>query len=187
MKIIIKNMVCNRCITVIRQEFEKLNLNIVYIKLGEVITDSNVSESNLKILNEELEKQGFEILDDKKTIIIERIKNLLVNIIHGSEVVNLKINFSELIQDNLAMSYNTISSLFSSTEGITIEQYIIQQRIERAKEFLVYNELSLNEIAYKLGYTSIQHLSTQFKKITGITPSEFKKNTDHKRISIDNI
>ncbi|MEW5677127.1 AraC family transcriptional regulator [Flavobacterium enshiense] len=185
MKLVIKNMVCNRCITVVQQEFEKMNFSIVHIKLGEVITDSVISDTELKILNEKLELQGFEILDDKKTIIIEKVKNIVVGIIHGTDMINLKTNFSELIQDNMAMSYNSISSLFSSTEGITIEQYIIQQRIERAKELLVYNELSLSEISFKLGYASIQHLSTQFKKITGTTPSQFKNITEKNRKPID--
>jgi len=118
---------------------------------------------------------------------VEKVKNIIIEVIHGADEVDLTMNFSSLIGQKLHIDYNYISSLFSNTEGITIEQYIILQRIERAKELLVYNELTLSEISYKLGYSSVQHLSIQFKKVTGLTPSHFKSIKENRRKPLDQL
>ena len=187
MKLAIKNMVCNRCILVVRQELEKLGLTPLNVQLGEVDLNEELAEEQINVLRSRLAAQGFQLLDDRKSKIIEKVKNVIIKTIHGTAYVDLKTNFSTLISEELHSDYNAISSLFSTTEGITIEQYVILQRIERAKELLVYNELTLSEIAYKLGYSSVQHLSTQFKKVTGLTPSHFKTIQENKRKPLDQV
>lgn len=172
---------------VVRQELEKMNLTPVHIQLGEVELMEELSDLQINHLRDQLAGKGFELLDDRKTMIVEKVKNIIVEVIHGADEVDLKINFSNLIQQRLHIDYNYVSTLFSNTEGITIEQYIILQRIERAKELLVYNELTLSEISYKLGYSSVQHLSTQFKKVTGLTPSHFKAIKENKRKPLDQL
>lgn len=180
-------MVCNRCIKVVKEEFEKLGLSIANIKLGEVTVTQEEKDIDFPKLKQVLLDNGFELLDDKKTLLIEKIKNTVIDIIHQSGNVDVHINFSHLIEEKVGKDYQYLSTLFSSTEGITIEKYIILQRIERVKELLVYDELSLSEISYKIGYSSVQHLSTQFKKVTGLTPSEFKKMNDQNRKPLDQI
>lgn len=187
MKLSIKNMVCQRCIMVVRQELEKHYLTADTIQLGEITFKEDLTEEQLTLLKKGLFVHGFEVLDDRKAMIIEKVKNIIVTIIHSNEEVDIKRNFSDIIAQQIPIDYNYISSIFSTTEGITIEQFIILQRIERVKELLVYNELSLSEIAYKLGYSNVQHLSTQFKKITGLTPSHFKLVKENKRKSLDEL
>lgn len=180
-------MVCQRCIMVVKQELEKNKLSAETVQLGEIIFKEEPSEDQLAALKQGLTAHGFEVLDDRKAMIIEKVKNIIVTLIHSTDEVHLKRNFSDLISQQIPADYNYISSVFSTTEGITIEQFIILQRIERVKELLVYNELSLSEIAYKLGYSNVQHLSTQFKKITGLTPSHFKSIKENKRKSLDQL
>ncbi len=187
MKLAIKNMVCKRCIMVVEQELQKLHLTPISLNLGEVEIKETPNDDKLNALRKELASKGFQLLDEPKAMIVEKIKNLVIKKIHGTDEIDLKINFSNIIQNELNIDYSYISSLFSTTEGITIEQYIIKQRIERAKELLVYNELTLSQIAYKLGYSSVQHLSTQFKKITGLTPSHFKNVKKNKRNALDDV
>ncbi|MCF6132799.1 helix-turn-helix domain-containing protein [Flavobacterium wongokense] len=187
MKLSIKNMVCQRCILVVKQVLEKHNLEAEIVHLGEISFREDLPDEQLEQLKNGLAEHGFELLDDKKAMIIEKVKNIVVTLIHGSDDIDIKKNFSTLIADQIPIDYNYISSIFSTTEGITIEQFIILQRIERVKELLVYNELSLSEIAYKLGYSNVQHLSTQFKKITGLTPSHFKSIKENKRKSLDQL
>ncbi|WP_333876046.1 helix-turn-helix domain-containing protein [Flavobacterium sp.] len=187
MKIAVKNMVCQRCIMVVTQELANHGLVPEQVQLGEVTFKESLSEEQLVLLKHRLAAHGFEVLDDRKAMIIEKVKNIIVGIIHGSDEVVLQRNFSDIIAQQIPVEYNYISSIFSTTEGITIEQFIILQRIERVKELLVYNELSLSEIAYKLGYSNVQHLSTQFKKITGLTPSHFKLVKENKRQSLDQL
>lgn len=187
MKLSIKNMVCQRCIMVVKQELEKHYLTADTIQLGEITFKEDLSEEQIALLKKGLFTHGFEVLDDRKAMIIEKVKNIIVTIIHSTEEVDVKRNFSDIIAQQIPIDYNYISSIFSTTEGITIEQFIILQRIERVKELLVYNELSLSEIAYKLGYSNVQHLSTQFKKITGLTPSHFKLVKENKRKSLDQL
>ncbi len=180
-------MVCNRCIIVVKQEFEKINLTPINVQLGEVELKEGPSDSEINHLRHQLADKGFELLDDRKMMIVEKVKNIIIEAIHRTDEIDIKVNFSNLIQQQLHIEYNYISSLFSNTEGITIEQYIILQRIERAKELLVYNELTLSEISYKLAYSSVQHLSTQFKKVTGLTPSHFKMIKENKRKPLDEL
>lgn len=187
MKLSIKNMVCNRCIMVVSQELDKLDIQPVHVLLGEVELKEDLSNNQSNLLREQLANKGFELLDDRKMMIVEKVKNTIVGVIHGTDMVDLKTNFSYLIQQKLNIDYHYISSLFSSTESITIEQYIILQRIERAKELLIYNELTISEISHKLGYTSVQHLSTQFRKVTGLTPSYFKSLKENKRTALDQL
>lgn len=187
MKLSIKNMVCQRCIMVVKDELQRNNLQEETIHLGEIIFKNDLTDEQLKKLKDGLSKHGFEVLDDKKAVIIEKVKNIIVTIVHSPEGIDLKRNFSNIIAQQIPIDYNYISSIFSNTEGITIEQFIILQRIERVKELLVYNELSLSEIAYKLGYSNVQHLSTQFKKVTGLTPSHFKTIKEDKRKSLDQL
>jgi AraC family transcriptional regulator len=187
MKISVKNMVCQRCIMVVKQELEKNGLTAESVQLGEITFKDELPDDQITLLKKSLSTYGFEVLDDKKAMIIEKVKNIIVGIIHSSDEVDIKRNFSDIIAQQIPIDYNYISSIFSTTEGTTIEQFIILQRIERVKELLVYNELSLSEIAYKLGYSNVQHLSNQFKKITGLTPSHFKLIKDNKRTSLDQL
>lgn len=180
-------MVCNRCLLVVRQQIEDMHLEVEKITLGEVIISQKLNPSQLHILGSKLMEKGFEILDDKKKILIEKVKNKIIAIIHASSGVHLKTNFSTIIQQYTGTEYSTVSAIFSNLEGITIEQYIILQRIERAKELLIYDELTLGEIALLLGYSSLQHLSSQFKKVTGLTPTSFKKIKESKRQAIDTL
>jgi AraC family transcriptional regulator len=190
MEIYIKNMVCNRCITAVQNELIKLGLHPIYVQMGIVkLIEEKLNEQTLQTLNERLNGLGFELLDNAKTRLIEQIKNLIIEKIFHSEFLGQKVNWSGIIADKVFHEYNYLSSLFSSVEGITIEQYIIRQKIERVKELLFYDELNLSEIANKLGYSSIAHLSAQFKKVTGQTPSQFKNTraSDRLRRPIDAI
>lgn len=188
MQLHIKNMVCQRCILAVKAEFEKLGLLPLHIALGEVsLAEDKLSDNQLAQLDQSLIALGFERIDDKKSRLIAQLKALVIQHIHQVDVVDLKVNWSDLLSEHLHYDYNYISGLFSSVEGITIEQYIIKQKIERAKELLVYDELTLSEIADKLGYSSVAHLSSQFKKNTGFTPSVFKKYHTSSRNPIDKV
>lgn len=167
-------MVCVRCIMVVRQELEKLTISATSITLGEVETRNIVDDQQLLQLRNNLSDLGFELLDDNKKKLIEKIKTVIIEQIHYNDADN-KHNFSEILSHKLHKDYSYLSALFSDVESITIEKYIINQKIEKVKELLVYDELSLSEIAYKLGYSSVAHLSAQFKKTTGLTPSHFKR------------
>jgi len=187
MTLFVKNMVCNRCILVVKQLLDQLEIQYSSVLLGEINTYNQLSGNKLKSLGETLQQVGFELLDDRKHQLIEKAKTLLIEKIHHADSTDRKTNFSTFLQDQLSIDYNYLSSLFSQTEGFTIEQFVILQRVERAKELLVYNELTLSEIAYKLGYSSVQHLSTQFKKVTGLTPSHFKTIKEQKRKPLDSL
>jgi AraC family transcriptional regulator len=187
MKLYIKNMVCDRCIMAVKEQLDQAGLSYKAVKLGEVELLKDADEQSLKPLREKLQSLGFELLDDKRATLVEKIKNVIIDLIHRHEDVELKTKLSVMLQEKLLTDYHYLTTLFSSVEGITIEKYVILQRIERAKELLVYNELSLGEIAYKLGYSSVQHLSQQFKNVTGHTPSEFKKLTDNNRKPLDKL
>lgn len=183
----IKNMVCNRCIKVVKEEFEKLNLELDSIELGKVSVHKELNDSEISEIKHVLDANGFELIDDRKSKIIDRIKTIIIEIIHYNKNVEASINSSDFISKEIGYDYSYISKLFSSVEGITIEKYIINQKIERAKELLVYDELTLNEISFQLGYSSVQHLSNQFKKITGLSPSHFKKLKENKRKPLDKV
>lgn len=182
----IKNMVCPRCISVVSNILEQLDIPYVFIKLGEVKLLS-ILDAKTKIgLSKALQNSGFSLIDDRKSQLIEQMKNLVVEKIHHSnDETDLK--WADIISGELNLDYKYLSSLFSSVESITFEQYIINQKIERVKELIVYNELTLSEIAFQLHYSSAGYLSYQFKKVTGMTPTQFKKSVDKNRKSLDEI
>ena len=186
MNYFIRNMVCNRCIMLVQQVFESLGYPPVRISLGNVETASPIPEDELEKLRKTLVGYGFELIDDTKSRIIEKIKNIVVQSIHHTNE-DLKVNYSEYIESHLNRDYAYLSSLFSEVEGTTIEKYIILQKIERVKELLVYDELTLSEIAYKMGYSNVAYLSNQFKKVTGLTPSHFKQVKENKRKPLDEV
>jgi AraC-like DNA-binding protein len=186
MKLYIKNMVCPRCETAVKSEFEKLKLSITAMQLGEVEIATDLDESQLQLLSKNLNSLGFELLNDKASIIIERIKNLIIDLVHYKKEP-LKINLSNYLAEDLSQDYSILSKLFSETEKITIEHYFIIQKIERVKELLLYNEMTLSEIAFHLNYSDVAHLSNQFKKNTGFTPTQFIKLKDKMRKKIDDL
>jgi AraC family transcriptional regulator len=176
-------MVCNRCIMAVQQVFDKTGLVPEKVSLGEVtVKEETISEEKLKQLDAELQSLGFERIDDRKARIIEGIKNKIIQMIHHSKQVDRKYNWSKILADEFHYEYNYLSNLFSSVEGVTLEQYIIRQKIEKAKELLFYDELNLSEIANRLGYSSVAHLSAQFKKVTGLTPSDLKKSREMDKV-----
>ena len=180
-------MVCNRCISAVKTALENLGLRPVNIKLGEVdIAEEEISPSLLTIVDSSLKEIGFELIDDSKKRIVEKIKNVVINIVHHDLQVN-KLKHSELITNEVHYDYPYLSNLFSAQEGITIEQYIIQQKVEKIKEYIAYDELRLGEIADRMGYSSIAHLSAQFKKVTGMPPSQFKAAGVHQRKPLDKV
>ncbi|MGJ5641385.1 helix-turn-helix domain-containing protein [Formosa sp. S-31] len=185
-KLFIKNMVCNRCIMVVQNELDKLGFKVVNINLGEVALENEPTLEEKKRLDKALIQLGFEIIDDKKSLIIEKIKNTIISLVHHQDN-ELKINLSEELSSKIHHDYNYLSNLFSEVEGITIEKYFIAQKIEKVKELLVYDELSLSEIALRLNYSSAAYLSNQFKKVTGLTPSHFKKIKEDKRKPLDKV
>lgn len=185
-KIYIKNMVCDRCKLVVRTELEKLGIAPIAVQLGEVTLEEEMTAAEKTKLGTTLNDLGFELIDDKKTRLTENIKKHIIELVHHQDV-NLKINLSDYLSEKLNHDYNYISNLFSEVEHLTIEKYFIAQKIERVKELIAYGELSLSEIAYQLNYSSIGHLSNQFKKITGQTPSQFKNNNEDKRKSLDQV
>ncbi len=183
----IKNMVCNRCIKVVKEELGKLQLNVKDIVLGKAVIQIDNDNLPIEKIEQVLKDNGFELIEDKNVKLIEKIKVLIIEKIHHSQESLEKFNFHKYISDQLNVNYNQLSTLFSTSEGVTIEKFIIHQKIEKVKELLAYDELTLSEIAYKLGYSSVQHLSNQFKQVTGFTPSAFKKMNSPKRIPLDRI
>ena len=184
--IYIKNMVCDRCIMAVEHEIETLGLHIERIELGEVQLKETLTRPDKEKLDQVLTRLGFELIDNKKSRIIEKIKNVIRDLTR-KEHSPAKLNLSVLLSDALHYDYNYLSNLFSEVEGITIEKYWIAQRIEKVKELLVYDELSLSEIAYALNYSSVAYLSNQFKKVTGLSPSHFKQIGDKKRKPLDQV
>jgi len=179
-------MVCNRCIMVVQQEVEKLDLNVRSIKLGEVTLDTELSEEQKEALQIALTALGFELIDSRKSRIIEKIKTIIIDLVHYQNN-NLSTNLSDLLSSELHHDYSYLSNLFSEVEGTTIEKYFIAQKIEKVKELLVYDELSLSEIAFRLNYSSVAYLSNQFKKVTGLTPGHFKQIREDKRKPLDKV
>ncbi|MGB4844253.1 MAG: AraC family transcriptional regulator [Ferruginibacter sp.] len=186
MNLYIKNMVCNRCIMVVKQELETLGLKPIRVSMGEAELKKQLSAKQMQQLNSRLLQLGFEILDDKKQKQIEKIKSLLIKKVQSGDVEE-HFSISEYLSNALHKDYSYISRLFSEVEGITVEQFFILQKIEKVKEWLVYGELNLSEISFRLGYSSVAHISAQFKKITGLTPSHFKKLGNPQRKSLDEL
>ncbi|HUM96777.1 MAG TPA: AraC family transcriptional regulator [Chitinophagaceae bacterium] len=185
-KLYIKNMVCNRCIMVVQQELDKLGFKTKSVTLGEAVLENEPSTEEKKQLEAALLPLGFELIDDKKSRLIEKIKNTIINIVHHQND-EIKNNLSDILSKELHHDYNYLSNLFSEVEGTTIEKYFIAQKIEKVKEFLVYDELSLSEIAFRMNYSSVAYLSNQFKKVTGLTPSYFKQIKADKRKPLDKV
>ncbi len=179
-------MVCDRCIEAVKEELAKSNIPLYGIKLGEATVSSPLTSDQKSNISIALQKRGFELLEDRNSQIIESIKSLIVDQVHH-KTEKLKVNYSTYLEKELNKDYHTLSSLFSSVEGITIERFVILQKLEKIKELLIYDELNLSQIANKLGYSSVQHLSNQFKKNTGMTPSEFKKRQSQDRSKLDAI
>lgn len=187
MKIYIRNMVCNRCILVVRSELNKLGFQPINVAMGEVEFRENLNKEQLGLINKSLKLQGFELLDNKRSRLIEQIKKIILHEIYYPEENSKKLKLSILLSQELKKDYSTLSNLFSELEGMTIEQYTILLKIERVKELLMYDELTLNQIADRMNYSSIAHLSSQFKKITGLAPSQFRQLKENKRKSLDEI
>lgn len=179
-------MVSNRCKMAVKDELKKLGLHFIVVDLGEVEIMENITISQREQLNSALVVAGLELMDDKRAVLIERIINVITEMIHYSDDVP-KVNYSDFISEKLNYDYTYLSNIFSEVKGITIQQFIIIHKIERAKELLLYDELNLTEISYKLHYSSVAHLSNQFKKITGLSPSQFKQLKNRKRIPIEEI
>ncbi|WP_394344943.1 AraC family transcriptional regulator [Aquimarina algicola] len=177
-------MVCPRCITAVEHIFKKLNIHYSSVKLGEVLVETSLDKIQIQELKTELEEIGFALIDDRKSHLIAQMKNLVIAKIHHSDKV-LEVNWATYISEKLHLDYKYLSSLFSSEENITFEHYIIHQKIERCKELITYDELNLSEIAFKLNYSSVAYLSTQFKKVTNMTPSQFKKSKYKNRKPLD--
>ncbi|QDP86542.1 helix-turn-helix transcriptional regulator [Chryseobacterium sp. SNU WT5] len=186
MKINIKNMVCNRCISAVQNIFDNLKIPLITLELGEIVTQHDLSKNEINILDHHLTKLGFQILEDVTKMQIEKIKTLIILKINDLDIAEDFI-LSKFIAENLSKDYSSLSKIFSVNENMTLEQYFILQKVEKAKELLLYNEFSLTEISQKLGYRSVQHLSTQFKNTTGYTPTSFKNLKSKNRISLDKI
>jgi len=185
MKLAIKNMVCPRCIQAVSQVFASLGIQPLDVRLGEAILAKPLTGEQRTTLREKLNAIGFELLDDQQQQLVERIKAVVIQHVHQLEDDSFA--FTDVLQQELSKEYSQLSKLFSEKEGITIEQYVILQRMEKVKELLSYNELTLSEIAYRLGYSSVAYLSAQFKKVTGLTPSQFKKLGINLRKPIDQV
>ncbi len=183
----VKNMVCARCIRVVKEELENLGYKTTVERLGLAIIEHPEIQPDMGEIAQTLEHNGFELLVDKSAEIIEHIKTLIIDLIYQDELEEMNINLSEYLVQKLKHDYSYLSTLFSSVESITIEKYFILQKIERVKELLIYDELTLSEIAYQLGYSNVQYLSNQFKKIIGMSPSRFKVLQEKARDSIDKI
>lgn len=186
MKLYIKNMVCDRCKMAVKQELDKNKIAYQNLELGEVELTEKLPDKRLIQFSESISALGFELIEDRKARTISKIKSSIIELIRNSSDLH-KIKLSTHISDQLNKDYDSISSLFSEVEGVTLEKYFIEQKIERVKELLVYDELTLSQIASELGYSSINHLSSQFKKVTGLTPTHFKKIGAQKRKSLDQV
>lgn len=179
-------MVCIRCKMVVKDELTKLGLHYTTVELGEAEVLEPVSPAQQNLLKVALLKSGLELMDDKKSVLIQKIKNVIIDLAHYSEEP-LEVNFSEFLSQKLNHDYTYLANLFSETQGTTIERFFITHKIERVKELLVYNELNLTEIAYQMHYSSVAHLSSQFKRITGLTPSHFKQLKNKRRSMLEDL
>jgi len=168
----------------VKEELKKLGLHFIVVDLGEVEIMENISLQQREVLRIALLNSGLELIDDKRAVLIDKIKNVIIEMVHHTEDA-LKINFSDFLSDKLGHDYTYMANLFSEIQGTTIAQFIIQHKVERIKELIMYDELNITEIAWKMNYSSVAHLSNQFKKVTGLTPSHFKKMRDKKRIPIE--
>ncbi len=182
----IKNMVCPRCLESVKGILGEMNIPFIEMELGRVQTQSKISKEQKQVLKRLLSEKGFELIDDKNTRIINQIKSIIIEEIHYKEEAS-SVNFSTLLSEKLHYEYTHLSRLFSAMEGQTIEKFVLAQKIEKVKELLSYDEMSLAEIAFQMNYSSSAHLSSQFKKVTGMTPSAFKKNHSGSRKTLDEV
>ena len=179
-------MVSNRCKMAVKEELKKLGLHFIVVELGEVEIMEKISAEQRVLLQEGLVNSGLELMDDRRSVLIERIKNVIVDMVHHSDE-EIRVNFSHYLSEKLNHDYTYLANLFSEVQGQTIEQFIISHKIERIKELIIYGDLNITEIAWKLNYSSVAHLSNQFKKETGLTPSHFKKLKVKRRNPIEEI
>ncbi len=186
MKLYIKYMVSLRCKMLVKEELKKLDIDCTSVDLGMVEVQDDITQEQLETFEKNLKKSGLELLDDKKNILVEKIKSVIVEMIHYEDEVP-KVNDSDYISEKLGYDYTYLSNTFSEVKGTTIQQYIIMHKIERAKELLLYDELTLTEIAHKLHYSSVAHLSNQFKKITGLTPTYFKELKEKREKNLEDL
>ncbi len=186
MKLYIKNMVSIRCKMLVKDELKRLGLHFILVELGEIEIMEDISLEQRLELKMALQQSGLELMENKKAVLIEKIKAVIVEMVHYSDEM-IKVNFSDYLSEKLHHDYTYMANLFSEVQGTTIEQFIILHKIERVKELIIYDELNLTEISYKLNYSSVAHLSNQFKKVTGLTPSHFKQLKDKRRSPIEEI
>jgi AraC-like DNA-binding protein len=186
MKIYIQNMVCIRCKMVVKSELEKLGLHYISVDLGETEIMEEISPEQLTHLSIALKKTGLELMDDKRSILVEKIKTIIIELVHYADE-QIKINLSDYLSEKLNHNYTYLANLFSEVKGTTIEQFYLAHKIEKVKELLVYDELNLTEIAWKMHYSSVAHLSNQFKKMTGLTPTHFKNLKNKRRSTLGNV
>jgi len=179
-------MVSERCKMAVKEELKKLRLHFIVVDLGEVEIMETISSDELAQLKAALLVSGLELMDNKRAVLIERIKNVIIEMVHHSEEL-IKVNFSSFLSEKLNHDYTYLSNLFSEVQGTTIEQFIISHKVERIKELIIYGELNITEIAWKMNYSSVAHLSNQFKKVTGLSPSHFKQLKDKRRSPIEEI
>lgn len=186
LKLFIKYMVSNRCKLTVKAELKKLGLHFIVVDLGEVEIMENISAEQRDQLKAALLESGLELMDDKRAVLIEKIKNAIIEMVHHSDE-EIKINFSEYLSAKLDHDYTYLANLFSEVQGTTIEHFIINHKVERIKELIIYDELNISEIAWKMNYSSVAHLSNQFKKVTGLSPSHFRQLKDKRRTPIEEI
>jgi AraC family transcriptional regulator len=187
MLIHIKNMVCDRCQMIVRQQLENQGFTVKKIALGNAEITPDPNEEQLQLIAAALKVPGFELINKESDKTVEAIKNIIIKLVHYSDLSEMNTSYSDLIADSIGKDYAHLSRLFSNSQDTTIERFIIQQKAEKIKELLEYGELNLNEIAYRMGYSSSAHLSTQFKSVTGVSPSQFKALKKRDRKSIDKI
>ncbi|MBC8986469.1 helix-turn-helix transcriptional regulator [Pedobacter sp. N36a] len=187
MVLYVKNMVCDRCVMIVRQQLEQLHFEVKDITLGKVLVAPDPTSAQLQDISATMELLGFELMDKEKDQLVEQVKNKVIELVHHSDLNEVHQSLISIIADRLDKDYAYLSRLFSDVEGLTIERYIIQQKIEKVKELLEYGELNLNEISYKMGYSSSAHLSAQFKSVTGLSPSKYKSSSLNKRKPLDKI
>lgn len=186
LKLYIKYMVSNRCKMAVKDELRKLGLHFIVVDLGEVEIMETISMQQRELLKVNLIHSGLELMDDRKAMLIEKIKNVIIEMVHHTDEI-IKVNFSDYLSEKMNHDYTYLSNLFSEVQGTTIEQFIISHKIERIKELIIYDEHNITEIAWKMGYSSVAHLSSQFKKMTGLSPSHFKQLKDKRRSPIEDI
>lgn len=186
LKLYIKYMVSSRCKMVVKEELKKLGLHFIVVDLGEVEIMESISLDQREELKTGLLNAGLELMDNKRAVLIEKIKNSIIELVHHTDEP-IKINFSDYLSERLNYDYTYLANLFSEVQGITIEHFIINHKIERIKELIIYDELNISEIAWKMNYSSVAHLSNQFKKVTGLSPSHFKQLKNKRRSQIEDI